>query len=93
MKINYILTFDKGQQTFGECEIDPVFPTKESAIYYFKGLTSLNKRHLLKVSMCMNTINLNAIPKWFMDSNGKLWSDDLGTVKYNKHWATLANNR
>ena len=93
MKIDYILTFDKGEQKFGQCEIDPVFPTKDSAVYYFKGLTACSKRHLIKVSMCINCTTqpeIDKLPKWFMTANGKLWSDDLGTIKWNKHWATTS---
>lgn len=90
MKIDYILTFDKGRQSFGVCEVDTVFPTKDSAVYYFKGLTANSKRHLIKVSMCVQTNSPVNLPKWYMDANGKLWSDDLGTVRYNKYWGSLS---
>ena len=90
MKIDYILTFNKGKQSFGQCEVDSVFPTKESAVYYFKGLTATSKRHLIKVSMCDETDNPIDLPQWFIDANGKLWSDDLGTIKHNKYWATTS---
>jgi hypothetical protein len=86
MRINYILTFDKGNQTFGSCEVDPIFPTKESAVYYFKGLVSNLKRHLIKVSLCAKTSDPNGMPEWILECGGKLWSDDLGTVIYNKYW-------
>lgn len=92
MKIDYILTFDKGRQTFGRCEIDGDFPTKESAVYFFKGLVNGQKRHLIKVSMCIHCDQekWKQLPQWYMDSDGKLWSDDLGTVRWNKHWGTLS---
>ncbi len=89
-EIDYVLTFDKGKQTFGNCCVE-MFDTKKEAVAFFKGMVTHQKRHLIKVSMCCvcdAPVPSNILPPWYMDCNGKLWSDDLGTVKYNKYWVS-----
>lgn len=80
MKFNYILTFDTTPQEFGNGEINPFFTTKEAAVAYFKGMTASAKSPLIKVSICADTDNPRKLPTWFMEANGKLWADDLGTA-------------
>ena len=90
LEIHYILTFDKGRQSIGTVFLDDEIDSKKETVAYFKGMVAHQKRHLLKVSMyasCDAPVPSQILPRWFIESNGKLWSDDLGTVKYNKHWA------
>jgi len=84
VEFDYILTFDTGPQLFGDDTLNPFFTDKEQAVVYFKTLVSDESRHLLKVSMCAHT--KQEPPQWFMECNGKLWSDDLGTFEHNPHW-------
>jgi len=48
--LEYILTFDSGQQVFGESTFSQVFSDKDQAIVYFKTLSACESRHLLRKS-------------------------------------------
>jgi len=80
MKFNYILTFDTTPQEFGNGEITPFFPSTSVAVAYFKGMTASAKSPLIKVSLCADTGNPRKLPAWFIEANGKLWANDLGTA-------------
>jgi hypothetical protein len=82
MRVNCILTFDKGKQEFINIDLQKCWPTKADAVQHFTSLVKGKRKHLIKVSMCANTTKL---PAWYMDASGKLWSDDLGTDKFNPY--------
>lgn len=75
-----ILTFDVGIQKFRSTANYRFLQSKESTVAHFQKVAA-NKhgRKLVKVSMCL--IGNEEPPKWYLEANGKLWSDDLVAPK------------
>lgn len=82
LNIQYILTPVKGPQHIAAVEMKSMWLTKKEAIAFFQGLAhALTLGNLCKVSMCVSNVgNVNQLPKWYVNGNGKLWADDFGVT-------------
>lgn len=77
IELEYILTFNESEQEIGRLSLKTFFPTKQAAVWFFKGMIFSSGDELIKVSMCV--FHNSATPEWYRNANGKLYAKDLGT--------------